>query len=87
MFFNDINYLLKLFPFETQKIKNILLFICFILHIQPVSAGVCSGVFKKAYSRYINYLQTPAHVQRLKRVTGLTDAEIKDSIILDVGYI
>ena len=33
----------------------------------------------------MDFLYTPQHVRRVKKTTGLTDAEIKDSVILDVG--
>ena len=36
-------------------------------------------------SNYINNSQIPTHIKKVKKITGLTDAEIKDSVILDVG--
>lgn len=81
MYFN----LFKLFYSKKRKTGPVFLLLVFILHTQPLSASECVGAFKKAYSRYINHFQMPVHVKRVKKVTGLTDAEIKDSIILDVG--
>ena len=52
-----------------------------ILHIQPLSASVCFGAFKRIYSG----LYVLQHVKKVKRITGLTDEEIRGAVILDVG--
>ena len=79
-------YLLKVLRFKVRKTRNVFLLLCFILHTQPLSASACLNAFKKAYSKYISdLLYVPQHVKRVKKTTGLTDEEIKDSVILDVG--
>lgn len=79
-------YLLKSFLFQVRKTRNVFLLLYFMLHTQPLSASTCFKAFKEAYSKYMsNLLYVPQHIKRVKKTTGLTDEEIKDSVILDVG--
>ena len=78
-------HLFKKCLFQVVKKRKIFFLLFFILHTQSLSAGVCSSSFERIYSKFIDNLQTPAHIRKVKKITGLTDAEIKDSVILDVG--
>ncbi|MDE0518979.1 MAG: hypothetical protein OXH36_05445 [Bdellovibrionales bacterium] len=75
-------YLLK---YLYLKIKVIFILLCLLLYIQPLSANICVRAFKKIHAHYVYSLHTPGHIKLVQRITGLTNEEIKDSIILDVG--
>ena len=59
--------------------------LCLLLYIQPLSANICVRAFEKIHAKYVYSLHTPGHIKLVQRITGLTNEEIRDSIILDVG--
>ncbi|MDE0118990.1 MAG: hypothetical protein OXM55_03155 [Bdellovibrionales bacterium] len=70
---------------DIRKTKIVFLWLCLVFYMQPLSAGLCIKAFRDTYSHYRIDLSTPSHIKKVKRMTSLSNEEIKDAVILDVG--